>query len=1435
MKLRNSVNGNVPFEGNRVFRWRTIPANAKIMSAIATVTPVESQLSGSFIESLDFSPSSNNFGAIRTTASNPSPMPTTPPATATAWVEVDFHARRTLASVVGDFTGTNLQVDVGGGTYVEVNKTGAFKTPSDAAGDLFVLGGNSVPLPGLTVSKLKLTRTGAAAATLPSLSSVMIRSVPTNVSLRVGELAPFWTHLGELVKPETSPDFTAVLQAALTTAKIEDGFYDLAIVVHSDTISRLKIDLDIEFVEQQEVLPAAVPEVAMPFDVSSVSKSPSSELNVLVPANSRIVASQTSARVRGSFVETRVAFGPTGPDFPAGAVEVSPSNSQAQILGFEDLASPIPKLVTIADEISAVAIDLLLEALTPSARLQLDIRGDFDGKPDEIPLLPAPVEFGIEQRPQTGPAWTSVPLPAEFLFAKGSRKPARYWLVLQCLEGRAAWSLQEPSDAPADKSAEVTMQLTRDGGLSWKASPVLANSTSTTKLEPPFVGFFRLRNRPKTFKMPISLLIGSEVHRDKQVRKNLDRFAPLGRVDFTLDSELADGINEYVEAVSGDVVPEAQHVFNGDFEQWEIVGNQMNSRGPIQMGAPISTVAFSPGGKLAYVLDQVATKSGFLLLVDVDCNQELEDDRIALPITLNISGPAHFVVSPDGKRAYVTNGRVVQVVNLEGGHAVGDPVEVLPPVPPTSTERAANRLALSTDGRRLYVVNLNASTSHTNRIRIVETATLEQFAEGKVASFSPLLRDVQANATQVRSPLDVALSPDEKLLYLLVDRDGTTPVVLGPRAVEIVDLSGPIVSTAPFPGPLGEVAVGSGPFDLALTPDGKTAVVANAGETNVSIINTSTRTATVVNVRLDPRVVAVSPDSALAYVFSQEARTIVTIDLERNVVLANFDLNEPGALQQSLARSMAISPRGDQLYLVNSTNTLPFTPGTNTLSSVQFGLRRPSEWQLTSGDVRPTCLTTPFHLVPELGSATLSTGLSQVVPVAESFPYELSFWGIAIESLTDDQPAMAEILWRGGDCGQMLTDRIPIQTVPAPAVPPPPGPPPPPPALVFHRLNTRTVNGVDVPLTAPPGAKQAEIRFSLARDAKATIDLVSLSATSEALTNGDFKSKKDGQLTGWALEPETTPGFVVTEIDDGLQLQNVGSTTAELVQTVAAQEKQPFIVEFEGKAFVTGSSQTPRIELRWLKANKEPAAEPTVVQLLPTALDLTTASGTVPDGSVEVQIRIAVPPGSTLDVKRFSLRYERFTPVPVKFIAESPGDLTLSDVRIGFERVEPKAPPIPAEMLCRPTAPKGQQKDHSCYCFQCQEETEMVDADQTTTPAGRPATKGRCANCRSEVVSVGGPVATPQAMIARQTMQSQPVVVRPATVTSASPQTTAQVRRLTDIHGIGERRAKQLVDIGIDSVEKLAAATPESVLKIKFITHEMATRIIAEAKSLTLS
>ncbi|HXQ69551.1 MAG TPA: hypothetical protein VN844_03660, partial [Pyrinomonadaceae bacterium] len=116
MKLRNSVNGKLPFEGDRTFRWKAIPANAKILSATATVTPVDSKLGGPFLELLSFRDGTGDFGATKAGGTSPG----------NPWVEVDFHSRRTLAGMTGSFGtittgpppggGSVLQVDVGGGT-----------------------------------------------------------------------------------------------------------------------------------------------------------------------------------------------------------------------------------------------------------------------------------------------------------------------------------------------------------------------------------------------------------------------------------------------------------------------------------------------------------------------------------------------------------------------------------------------------------------------------------------------------------------------------------------------------------------------------------------------------------------------------------------------------------------------------------------------------------------------------------------------------------------------------------------------------------------------------------------------------------------------------------------------------------------------------------------------------------------------------------------------------------------------------------------------------------------------------------------------------------------------------------------------------------------------------------------------------------------------
>ena len=63
MKITESFDGSDRFEGDRVLRWRSIPAEARIVSAKATITPIDAKLGGPFAEPLNFNGRAGEFGA----------------------------------------------------------------------------------------------------------------------------------------------------------------------------------------------------------------------------------------------------------------------------------------------------------------------------------------------------------------------------------------------------------------------------------------------------------------------------------------------------------------------------------------------------------------------------------------------------------------------------------------------------------------------------------------------------------------------------------------------------------------------------------------------------------------------------------------------------------------------------------------------------------------------------------------------------------------------------------------------------------------------------------------------------------------------------------------------------------------------------------------------------------------------------------------------------------------------------------------------------------------------------------------------------------------------------------------------------------------------------------------------------------------------------
>ncbi|HEY0431270.1 MAG TPA: helix-hairpin-helix domain-containing protein, partial [Pyrinomonadaceae bacterium] len=602
----------------------------------------------------------------------------------------------------------------------------------------------------------------------------------------------------------------------------------------------------------------------------------------------------------------------------------------------------------------------------------------------------------------------------------------------------------------------------------------------------------------------------------------------------------------------------------------------------------------------------------------------------------------------------------------------------------------------------------------------------------------------------------------------------------------------------------------------------------NGISNNVSIFDTASRSVITVPVDQAPVGVALSPDSLRAYVLSNQAeRLISVIELGRKSVAAKIAFRSGRTVT-----TFAFAPAEDKIYVVTTEGQTASTQ-TSLLLPIEIGTRVPAEWQVTSGVVSPVCLPIPFHLAAAMNSESTPTSFSQVVPVAESLAYEFSFWGIAVEPEEDEPPALGEVLWLNGACGLLKVDSIPIQVIEVGDDLSP--------TQILGRLGTGSAETVRLllhraRLTSPAGANQAEVRFSVSKNAIAAVDLVSLAATSELAANGDFQLRENNQLVGWNLVPELAPGFRADATPEGIQLSNSGGAPVELVQTIAAESERPFVLQFQGEATAVAPSESPRIELRWLDDGGALVGDPTLLSIPPSGVDTAMASGTAPKGSTSVELHLVLPPKTTLHVKRVSLRPTKTTTVPVKFIAEAPGDLTVSEVQVSFEQDPPKAPAIGPQGLCNATPPGSEpgKRGDSCYCHSCEEETLMTDATAVVTEAGRPATKARCSTCKSQVVRAGGPLVVGAEALSRQSMSAAVMVSSVALSRPISEsQAVGPVPQLIDIRGIGNARAKQLTDSGIDSVEKLAASTPEMVVeKIKFITPSGAAQIIAQAKSL---
>ena len=281
--------------------------------------------------------------------------------------------------------------------------------------------------------------------------------------------------------------------------------------------------------------------------------------------------------------------------------------------------------------------------------------------------------------------------------------------------------------------------------------------------------------------------------------------------------------------------------------------------GNIQVGQGPHNVQVAPDGKLVWVTNngepaKAAEKAQHEGMAKSDHGAmagagevwaiDTVSDTVVAKVPVGMH-PAHVVVAPDGRYAYVTNGgeNTVSVVDTAALRSVSTiPVGASP-----------HGIRISPDGKQAWVANLKGGT-----VSVIELQTRKQITRIAVG----------------KGPAQVGFSPDGRLGFVSLSKENRVAVI------DATSLKA-----------IRKVTVGSAPIQLYATPNSRLLLVANQGTRekpgkSVSMIDLQTlKVVATVETGLGAHGVVIDREGRLAFVTNTYANTLSVLDVvERKVV-----------------------------------------------------------------------------------------------------------------------------------------------------------------------------------------------------------------------------------------------------------------------------------------------------------------------------------------------------------------------------------------------------------------------------------------------------------------------------------------------------------------------------------------------------------------------